>query len=113
MKIPSLAVAVLLAAGLAAAPVIAAENPSFDADWYVTQLQHKGIHAIDASEGWNGNFRATVELADGSTAYQYFDAETLKPVGAATPNTRVLSKLDTGAKLPASNESLLEDHFFD
>lgn len=110
MKTSSLAVAAFLVLGSLAAPVLAAEvDPAFDSSWYVTQLQQKGINAIDAHEGWNGNFRATVKLADGSEQYQYFDVDTLQPVGASGNNTRVLSKLDVGqAKaLPTTTRSLI------
>ena len=120
MKISSLALAaVVVAGGLSVAPAFAAnDDPNFDGNWYVTQLQKQGINAVDANEGWNGNFRATVVLADGSQVFQYFDEDTLKPVNQSGGNTRVLSKLDVGAKArpaaPAVTESLVgEDQFFD
>ena len=114
MKTSSLALALLVVGGLAA-PVLAADNSSFDGDWYVTQLQQKGIHAVAANEGWNGNFRATVQLADGSQVFQYYYTDPLQPVNASKGgNTRVLSKLDTGStSVPASTDSLLVDNFFD
>lgn len=111
MKTSSLAMAAFLVLGSLAAPVMAAESdPAFDAGWYVNQLQQKGINAIDAREGWNGKFIATVVTADGSQVLQYFDNDTLQPVNAAGGNTRVLSKLDTGSeasRLPLIGESLL------
>jgi len=111
----SLALAALLLAGAVSAPVLASDNSSFDNDWYVTQLQHKGVNAVAAYEGAPGEVRAVVQTANGQI-FQYFDDETLAPIGAAPTgnNTRVLTKLDVGTKaVPQSTESLLEDHFFD
>lgn len=109
----SLALATLLLAGAVSAPVLASD--SFDGDWYVSQLQHKGIDAVAAYEGAPGEVRAVVQTADGKQIFQYFDDETLAPIGANTgSNTRVLTKLDVGAKsAPVTQGSLLEDHFFD
>jgi hypothetical protein len=99
MKTTSLALAAVVLAGAFAAPAIANDS-TFDGDWYVTQLQHKGIDAVAAYEGAPGEIRAVVQTADGQV-FQYFDDETLAPIGAAGPNapqTRVLSKLDTGTR---------------
>lgn len=119
MKTSSLAIAAVILAGLSA-PVFAADglsssNSDFDRDYYLTQLLQKGVNVTDVNEGAPGQIRATVQLADGSNKFQYFYEETLQPVKATGTNTRVLTKLDTGAKtaVPASTESLLEDHFFD
>ena len=117
MKTSSLAIAAVVLAGLSA-PVFASDamsNSDFDRDYYLTQLLQKGINVTDVNEGAPGQIRATVQLADGSSKFQYFYEETLQPVKATGTNTRVLTKLDTGAKaaVPASTESLLEDHFFD
>jgi hypothetical protein len=46
----------------------------------LSTLRSQGIVASDLQE-WNGKIRATVTLADGSTTFQYFDADTLRPVG--------------------------------
>lgn len=111
----SLALAALLLAGAVSAPVLASDS-SFDNDWYVTQLQQKGVNAIAAYEGAPGEVRAVVQTADGKQIFQYFNDETLAPIGANTgTNSRVMTKLDTGAKAqgPQNNESLLENHFFD
>lgn len=109
----SLALAALLLAGAVSAPVLASD--SFDGDWYVSQLQHKGIDAVAAYEGQPGEIRAVVQTADGKQIFQYFDEDTLAQVGSNTgTNTRVLTKLDTGTKsAPVIQGSLLEDHFFD
>ena len=112
----SLALAALLLAGAVSAPVLASDDSSFDNGWYVTQLQQKGVNAVAAYEGAPGEVRAVVQTADGKQIFQYFDDETLAPIGAASTgnNTRVLSKLDVGTKAaPQTTESLLEDHFFD
>jgi hypothetical protein len=99
MKTTSLALAAVLLAGAFAAPAIANDS-SFDSDWYVTQLQQKGIDAVAAYEGAPGEIRAVVQTADGQV-FQYFDDETLAPIGAHgvnAPKTRVLTKLDVGTK---------------
>lgn len=115
MKTSALALAALLVAGGLSVPAFAADDSSFDGDWYVTQLQQRGINAVDVYENTDNVIRADVKLADGSTQFQYFYEDTLAPVKApGQATTRVLSKLDTGVKTaPASSESLLEDHFFD
>lgn len=114
MKTSSLALAAVLLAGVFSAPVLASDDSSFDNDWYVTQLQQKGIDAVAAYEGAPGEIRAVVQTANGQV-FQYFDDETLAPIAANTgSNTRVLTKLDTGTRsAPQITESLLEDHFFD
>src|SRR6218665_1881092 len=95
----SLALAALLLAGAVSAPVLASDNSSFDSDWYVTQLQHKGVNAVEVYEGAPGEVRAAVKAADGKEIFQYFNDETLAPIGANTgTNTRVLTKLDTGTR---------------
>ena len=106
MKTTSLAIAALLLAGGVSAPALAlAADSSFDGNWYVTQLQHKGIDAVAAYEGPPGEIRAVVQTADGQV-FQYFDDETLAPIGnyaATAPRTRVLTKLDTGTpRAPAA-----------
>ena len=101
MKTSSLALAAVLLAGVFSAPVLASDEPSFDNDWYVTQLQQKGIDAVAAYEGAPGEVRAVVQTANGQV-FQYFDDETLAPIGnngaAPAQHTRVLTKLDVGTK---------------
>lgn len=112
----TLALAALVIAGGLAVPALAADEPAFDSSWYVTQLQQRGIDAIDVHEGWNGEIRATVQLADGSSVFQYFYEDTLQPVvKPAQANTRVLSRLDVGDRpaAPVVTDSLLIDNFFD
>jgi hypothetical protein len=78
----------LVAAALVAAvgfslPVMADENDPMTPDneaSVLSTLQSQGIVASDLQE-WNGKIRATVTLADGSTTFQYFDADTLQPLG--------------------------------
>lgn len=110
----SLALAALLLAGAVSAPVLASDDSSFDNDWYVTQLQQKGVDAVAAYEGAPGEIRAVVQTANGQI-FQYFDEDTLAPIGGnAGNNTRVLTKLDVGTKAAPVNEgSLLVDNFFD
>lgn len=114
MKTSALGLAVLLVAGSLSIPAFAASS-SFDSDFLVTQLQQRGINAVEVYENSDNVIRAEVKLADGATAFQYFYKDTLAPVKTSVQgNTRVLSKLDTGARsAPASNNSLLVDNFFD
>jgi len=111
MKTSSLALASLLLVGGLAVPVLAADSADFDSDYLTTQLQHRGVNAVDVYENGDNVIRAEVKLADGSTVFQYFYEDTLAPVKApAVGNTRVLSKLDTGAKAaPVTTDSLLYD----
>jgi hypothetical protein len=120
MKTSSLALAAVLLAGVFSAPVLASDDSSFNGDWYVTQLQQKGINATAVYEGQPGEIRAVVSTGNGST-FAYFDEDTLAPIGnngaAAAPQTRVLTKLDVGTKAhaPAGNNQSLsnDDTFFD
>ena len=116
MKTSALGLAALLVVGGLSVPAFAAsEDSSFDSDFLVTQLQHKGINATDVYENTDNVIRAVVKQADGSSTFEYFYQDTLTPVKASSQgNTRVLSKLDTGVKkAPVYNESLLVDNFFD
>ncbi|MDB5542248.1 MAG: hypothetical protein JWQ89_3975 [Devosia sp.] len=108
MKTTTLGLAALLLAGGLSVPALAA---TFDAQYYLTLLQQKGIEATDVSQASSNVIRAEVKLADGSTATRYFSTATLAPVGAPAPaNTRVLSKLDVGGTAAAvANQSLLYD----
>jgi len=109
MKTPALALAALLIAGGLSVPAFAADESSFDSDYLVTQLQQRGINATNVYQSGDNIVRADVKLADGSTVFQDFYDDTLAPVRASTgPNTRVLSKLDTGVvKAPTVTDSLL------
>jgi hypothetical protein len=116
MKTSALGLAALLVVGGLSVPAFAAsDDSSFDSDFLVTQLNHKGIAATEVYENTDNVIRAVVKQADGSSKFEYFYQDTLTPVNAsAGGNTRVLSKVDTGAKTaPAYNESLLVDNFFD
>lgn len=111
MKTSSLGLAALLLVGGLSVPAFAAEDSDFDSDFLVTQLQQKGINAIDVFENTDNIIRAEVKLADGSTVFQYYYEDTLAPVkGPAQGNARVLSRVDTGVtRLPFDNHSLLYD----
>ena len=112
MKTSSLGLAALLLVGGLSVPAFAAsEDSSFDNDFLTTQLQQKGINAVDVYENGNNVIRAEVKLADGSTVFQYFYEDTLTPVKASGgADTRVLSRVDTGVRhAPASTNSLLDD----
>lgn len=112
MKTSTLGLAALLLVGGLSVPAFAAsDDSSFDSDYLVTQLQQKGVDAVDVFENSDNVIRAEVKLADGSTTFQYFYQDTLTPVNAAAQsNTRVLSRLDTGVRAPAiDNNSLTYD----
>jgi hypothetical protein len=111
--------ALVAVAGLSS-PALAAESltsggsndpttANFNKDVVLQTLKQRGINAVDLAE-WNGKIRATVTEADGSSSFQYFDLDTLRPVAAygnGGGNTRVLSRLDVGTERPApSLESL-------
>lgn len=81
---------------------------SFNEQIVLSTLRARGIDASNLSE-WNGKIRATVREADGSTSFQYFDVDTLRPVSASGNggNTRVLSRTDVGYdRVAPSLESL-------
>jgi hypothetical protein len=121
MKTSSIALVASILVALAAPTVASAADPdsisSFDEDHYIAALQSKGIDAVAVDENWNGKLRVTVADASGNQSFEYVYADTLLPVGAVqAPETRVLSRVDTGLKTSATlahEGSLLEDHFFD
>jgi hypothetical protein len=87
MKTSAIALAAVLVAGLAA-PSFAASNSyttdsDFDADYILTQLQQNGVDATAVFPNGSERVRAVVNLADGSQVFQYFDEDTLRPVGSA------------------------------
>lgn len=73
----SIALAALLVAGAVSAPALAGD--SFDNSWYVTQLQQRGVNALEVYQGAPGEVRAVVQTADGRQIFQYFDDQTLAP----------------------------------
>jgi hypothetical protein len=97
----SLVAALVAVAGLAT-PVLAqsisgSSSDDFNEDSVLQQLRDRGVPATDVQE-WGNKVQATVTLADGSSSFAYFDADTLRPLDdVAGGNTRVLSRLDVGA----------------
>lgn len=91
-----LAVMLVAVAGISA-PAYAEENgnPGFDEEGAISKLHYQGIEASDL-QVWNGKVRATVKQADGTSTFQYFDVDTMKPIVATGNNARVLSELDVG-----------------
>ena len=95
------------------APVLAeslsgssSSTDDFNAGLVLQSLRDRGVDASDV-EKWGSRVKATVTLADGSSSFQYFDVDTLRPVGEAAANSRVLSRVDTGlAPVQPSNQSL-------
>lgn len=81
MKLTALALAALITGtAVAATPVLAGDSKGFDADRYVTLLRYEGINAIDVDDYWNGALKATIKLDDGTTAFRFFDKDSLQPV---------------------------------
>lgn len=79
----TLVAAALVAVAGFALPVMADEDDPmtpFNESSVLSTLRAQGVNASDLQQ-WNGKIRATVTLADGSTSFQYFDADTLQPVG--------------------------------
>ena len=117
MKKTSLALIAVLLAGVSA-PVLAADDsdsPSFNTDWYVSQLQQKGLDVIDVNGSGPDAVVATVRQADGTQGFAYFDRHTLKPLNGAATETRVLSKLDTApaVRAPAGSAAVLSTDSYD
>ena len=90
--LPSLALALVASVGVgAAAPAFAAPQSltsgatfgGFDESYELTRLNDQGVNAVDVSEDGN-RLRATVKLDDGSTAFEYYDADTLQKIGGST-----------------------------
>jgi hypothetical protein len=101
--------ALVLATGFAV-PAFASDSltsssslDDFDAAYTVQALQDKGFNVVDVAQDWNDRLRADVRLDNGQIAVQYFDANSLSPIGTASGNTRVLSKIDVGVKAPATS----------
>ena len=98
----SVAAALVAVAGLTA-PVLAADSAdtSFNDDLVRATLAERGIQVTDLAENFN-KIRATVTLPDGSSEFQYFDINTLQPIGDTVGgNTRVLSERDLGVERAA------------
>lgn len=105
-SLPLFGAAIVATVVTLSAPAIAADSAdtSFNDDLVRAALADRGIEATVLAENFN-KIRATVTLPDGSTEFQYFDIDTLQPVGAGGGNSRVLSRLDVGAepKAPSLN----------
>jgi hypothetical protein len=100
--LPSLALVLLASAGVAA-PVLADDNfSSFDEGYQLTRLQDQGINAIDVSEAPSDQLRATVKLADGSTAFEFYDAATLRLIKSSQDGSEV-----TGSITPAGKAAVV------
>jgi hypothetical protein len=95
----AIAAAALVAVAGLSVPVLAEDDAgtSFNDDLVASALADRGIEVAGLAEEF-GKIRATVVLPDGSTEFQYFDADTLQPIGNRSGNTRVLSDLDVGAQ---------------
>jgi triphosphoribosyl-dephospho-CoA synthetase len=97
----SLVAALVAVAGLAT-PVLAQSisgsdsSDDFNEESVLQQLRDRGVPASEVQE-WGNKVQATITLADGSSSFAYFDADTLRPLDGAGGNTRVLSRLDVGA----------------
>src|SRR5688572_6439409 len=92
-----MAAALVAVAGLSV-PALAEDDSgtSFDDDLVAAALADRGISVVELDE-YPGKIRATVRLADGSTAYRYFEIGSLQPVsgpGDEGAGARVLTRLD-------------------
>jgi hypothetical protein len=108
----SLVAALVAVAGLAT-PVLAQSisgsdsSDDFNEELVLQQLRDRGVPATEVQE-WGNKVQATITLADGSSSFAYFDADTLRPLDdVAGGNTRVLSRLDVGAKPIAQDNTSL------
>jgi hypothetical protein len=94
----ALGLAAVLATGAVAAPAFAASD--INADFLGNQLEARGVNvaqlngSAEVYGAGKDTIRVVVELADGSTEYQYFNIDTLQPVSGAG-STRVLTQLAT------------------
>jgi len=78
-KTSALALAALIV-GAVATPVLAGDSYGFDSDYYLARLHYAGVNAIAADDYSGETLRATVTL-DGKTVFEFFDKNTLQPVG--------------------------------
>jgi hypothetical protein len=84
-KIASVGLAAVLVTSAFAAPAFASFR-EFDPDFIGAQLVERGVNVADhngiADVHLTGKdtIRAVVKLSDGSTQFQYFDLDTLRPL---------------------------------
>ena len=109
-----IAVAGLAAPALASSVLSDNSDPkNFNEDIVLRQLEDRGLNVIGLYD-WRDNIRADVQLADGSSQFLYFEAGSLKPIDptGSGSNTRVLTKVDTGAitRPVVSTHSLISDY---
>ena len=76
----ALALAALIV-GAVATPVLAVDSHGFDSDFYLTRLHYDGVNAIAADDYSGETLRATVQLDNGTTTFEFFDKSTLQKVG--------------------------------
>lgn len=100
--LPSLALVLLASAGVAAPALANDDFSSFDAGYQLTRLQDQGVNAVDVSEAPGDQLRATVKLADGSTAFEFYDAASLKLIKSSQGGSEV-----TGSITPAGKATVV------
>lgn len=87
-KIASVGLAAVLVTTAFAAPAFASFR-EFDADFIGTQLEARGVNVADQNgtaavyQSGKDIVRAVVQLSDGSTEFQYFDLDTLRPLNGS------------------------------
>ena len=96
----TLVAAALVAVAGFSLPALAEDDSgtSFDEDSVAAALADRGVDVIALAES-PGKIRATVRLPDGSTAFRYFDINSLQPVsgpGDGGNAPRVLTRVDVG-----------------
>ncbi len=79
IKTSALALVALVGVASVTAPALA-DSAKFDGDYLVTQLRYDGVNAIAADQVTDSSFRATVELANGHTAFEFFDIDSLQQI---------------------------------
>lgn len=87
-KIASVGLAAILATSAFAAPAFASFR-EFDPEFVGAQLEERGVNVADQNgtaavyQSGKDTIRAVVQLSDGSTEFQYFDLDTLRPLNGS------------------------------
>ena len=87
-KIASVGLAAVLVTTAFAAPAFASFR-QFDPEFVGYQLEQRGVNVVDRNgtadvyQSGKDTIRAVVELSDGSTEFQYFDLDTLRPLNGS------------------------------
>lgn len=80
LKTSAVTLAALVGVASVTVPALADGNLKFDGGYLVTQLRYDGINAIAADQVTDSTFRATVQLANGSQVFEFFDIDSLQQI---------------------------------